>query len=82
MGDGWTNSSSNLDPDLDILEEDMQELAFTRMPRGPIVSEDMQYLERSRQQWNHCLFGHLLDDRDFSSRRIQISLGIARTLKR
>ena len=59
----------------------MQEVAFTRMRRGPIVSQDMLQLERSWEHWNHCFIGFLLDDRTLSPRRIQTSLRIAWTLR-
>ena len=35
---GWTNSSSNSNLDIDVLDEDMQEAVFSRMLRGLVVS--------------------------------------------
>ena len=42
---GWTNSSLELEPDLDVLDEDMQEVVYTRLRHGPIVSQNQQSLE-------------------------------------
>ena len=65
---GQTDSSLKLDLNLDFIEEDMQEIVFTRGCKGPIVTQDPHRWERSREQWVHCLIGFLLDDRSLSPR--------------
>ena len=78
---GRTDSSFDSDMDLDAMEEDMQEIVFTRARRGPIVMQNPQNLKRCREQWAHFLIGFLLDDRSLSPRRVQTSLRIAWTLR-
>ena len=45
---GWSESSSDLEMDLDVSVEDMQTIGYTRVRLGPIVQQNLYSLEESR----------------------------------
>ena len=62
------------------MQEDMQEPTFSRAHREHIVEADQQILHESRTQWSMCVIGFLVDERNFSPKRMQVVLRRARHL--
>ena len=42
---GWTNSSFDFKIDFDVIEEDMQEIVYTRAKKSPIIMQDPHRLK-------------------------------------
>ena len=70
----WFDSSSDSEMDLDILEEDMQNVRFTKARRGPQFNKIISFWRLAEQTGTNFFIQCILDERDFHPKRVQIIL--------
>ena len=62
---GWSNNSFDLTPNLDVMDEKLQEDIFYTSRCGLIVDINSQDLVISGNLWSSYLVGFFLDERSF-----------------